>query len=169
MPLIQSRHRGQRLRGLMAAFLTRGRAAPLVRSAMSVISLNTYRTYGDSGRLRIAEGVSPMNALFNTISGTIMVGPEVIFGHNVSILTGSHDHHLLGSARAGGVPRSGYDIVIERGAWIASNVTVLGPCRIGAHAVLAAGALVREDVPPFAIAAGVPATVVGYVNEHRPA
>lgn len=110
-----------------------------------------------------------MNTLFNTVSGTIDVGPEVSFGHNVSILTGSHEYHLLGAARVSGVPSSGHDIVIERGAWIASNASVLGPCRIGEHSVLAAGALARADVPPYAIAAGVPASVVGYVTEDRPA
>jgi acetyltransferase-like isoleucine patch superfamily enzyme len=41
---------------------------------------------------------------------------------------------------------------------------VLGPCRIGDHAVVAAGALVKDDVPPYAIVAGVPARVVGSVR-----
>ena len=158
-----------RPRKLIAALLTRGRLATVIRSALSTVTLNTYRIFGDPARLTIADGVAPMNTLFNTVSGTIDVGPEVIFGHNVSVLTGSHEHHLLGAARVSGVPSSGHDIVIERGAWIASNASVLGPCRIGAHAVLAAGALARADVPPYAIAAGVPASVVGYVTEDRPA
>jgi acetyltransferase-like isoleucine patch superfamily enzyme len=138
-----------------------------VRALTSAVTLNTYRIYGDASRLRIAGGVLAMNTLFNTVSGKIDVGPDVIFGHNVSILTGSHDYRLLGPARASGVPRSGYDIVIGAGAWVASNATVLGPCRIGPHGVVASGALVREDVPAYAIVAGVPAKVVGYVNDER--
>jgi acetyltransferase-like isoleucine patch superfamily enzyme len=169
MPLTGSRGKRRRLGRAVTRFLLQGRAAPLVRRAISAISLNTYRIYGDPTRLRIADGVVPMNTLFNTVSGTIEIGPEVIFGHNVSLLTGSHDHRLLGAERASGVPSSGRDIVIERGVWIASSATVIGPCRVGAHAVLAAGALARDDVPAYAIVAGVPASVVGYVTEDRPA
>lgn len=167
MALSGSRGRRPRLRGRVAAFLTSGRAAPLVRSIISAIDLNTYRLYGDPARLKIADGALPMNALFNTLSGTIEIGREVFFGHNVSILTGSHDYRKLGTERAAAVPSSGRDIVIEDGVWIASNATVLGPCRIGAHAVVAAGALVCDRVPPYAIVAGVPARVVDYVTENR--
>jgi len=38
-------------------------------------------------------------------------------------------------------------------------------CRIGAHAMLAAGAIVLQDVPPFVTAAGYPATPHGTNNE----
>jgi serine acetyltransferase len=41
---------------------------------------------------------------------------------------------------------------------------VLGPCRIGADAVVAAGAVVNVDVPAGAIAAGVPARPVGQIG-----
>ncbi len=161
---------GRRRRGdEVMAFLLKGPGGRLIRSLVSLISLNTYRVYGDPSRLNLADGVSPMNTLFNTVSGSIEVGPHTIFGHNVSILTGSHEYRLLGPERAAGVPTSGRDIVIEEGAWIASNATVLGPCRIGAHAVVAAGSLAHEDVPRHAIVAGVPAKVVGYVTDERPA
>ncbi|MEY2443252.1 MAG: hypothetical protein QOJ46_2678, partial [bacterium] len=46
------------------------------------------------------------------------------------------------------------------GAWIGSGAIVLGPCRIGAHAVVAAGAVVTEDVAPETLVAGVPARTV---------
>lgn len=57
-------------------------------------------------------------------------------------------------------PREGNYIVIEEGAWIASNVTVLGPCKIGKHSVVAAGAVVKGDVPSYHIVAGIPAKIV---------
>ena len=60
----------------------------------------------------------------------------------------------------GTFPRSGRDVVIEEGVWIASHAMVLGPVRIGKHAVVAAGALVLEDVPPYAVVAGRPAKVL---------
>jgi len=44
------------------------------------------------------------------------------------------------------VPKTGRDVVIGRGAWVSSNALVLGPCRIGEHAVVAAASVVTADV-----------------------
>lgn len=51
-------------------------------------------------------------------------------------------------------------IIIEDDVYIASHAMVLG-VRIGRGAIVAAGAVVREDVPPLAMVAGVPARVIG--------
>jgi acetyltransferase-like isoleucine patch superfamily enzyme len=51
-------------------------------------------------------------------------------------------------------------VVIHEGAWLASGVLVLGPCEIGAHAVVGAGSLVLGDVPPYATVVGRPAKLV---------
>jgi acetyltransferase-like isoleucine patch superfamily enzyme len=50
--------------------------------------------------------------------------------------------------------------VIEEGAWVSSNAIVVGPCRIGAHAVVGVGSLVLKDVDPYTIVAGTPAKVM---------
>lgn len=52
-------------------------------------------------------------------------------------------------------------VVIGEDCWICSHAVVLKGVTIGDGAVVAAGAVVNEDVPPYAIAAGVPARVVG--------
>ncbi|EGR2520269.1 hypothetical protein DYB23_17550 [Vibrio cholerae] len=44
--------------------------------------------------------------------------------------------------RQSGVPESGRDIIIGTGVWIASNVTVLGPCEIGNNSVISANSVV---------------------------
>lgn len=56
---------------------------------------------------------------------------------------------------------------VEEGAWLASSVTVVGPCRIGHHAVIAAGAVMIRDVEAYEIVGGVPARRIGTVR--RPA
>ncbi len=53
------------------------------------------------------------------------------------------------------------EIVVEDGAWLGVRVTVLDGVRIGKGAVVAAGAVVTKDVPDGAVAAGVPARVIG--------
>jgi acetyltransferase-like isoleucine patch superfamily enzyme len=47
--------------------------------------------------------------------------------------------------------------VIEDDVWIGARVTVLKGVRIGRGAIVAAGALVSRDVPPYTIVGGVPA------------
>lgn len=54
-------------------------------------------------------------------------------------------------------PHTAKPIHIERGAWIGTNAVILGGVRIGAKAVVAAGAVVTKNVPPGAIVAGIPA------------
>jgi acetyltransferase-like isoleucine patch superfamily enzyme len=119
-----------------------------------------YLVFGDPKRLQISKTCDLNNATLNTVSGNIVIEDFVFFGHNVSILTGTHDYNKFNRERMEAIPHEGRDIVIRRGAWIASNATVLGPCCIGEHAVVAAGALVTSDVPSYAIAAGIPARVI---------
>ena len=52
--------------------------------------------------------------------------------------------------------------VIGNDCWICENVFIAGGITIGDGAVVYAGAVVVEDVPPYSIVAGVPAHVIGY-------
>ncbi len=108
--------------------------------------LRTYTVWGDPNRLHLAKSAIVNNALFNLSSGDIWIGENVFFGHNVCLLTGTHDFRKVGLERQKAIPEDGRDIVIEDGVWLASGVTVLGPCRIGRDAVVAACSLVRKDV-----------------------
>jgi galactoside O-acetyltransferase len=50
-------------------------------------------------------------------------------------------------------------IVIENDVWIGSCCTILDGVRIGHDAVIGAGSVVTRDIPPFAVAVGIPARV----------
>lgn len=55
--------------------------------------------------------------------------------------------------------------LVKRGASIGANATIVCGHTIGEYAMIAAGAVVTKDVPEFGLVAGVPARVVGKVNE----
>lgn len=57
-------------------------------------------------------------------------------------------------------------IIIENDVFIGANVTVLDGVKIGNGAIIGAGAVVTKDIPPYAIAVGVPAKVVKYRFEN---
>lgn len=55
--------------------------------------------------------------------------------------------------------------LVKKGASIGANATVVCGHTVGRYAMVAAGAVVTKDVPDHALVAGVPAKVIGYVDE----
>lgn len=119
--------------------------------------LTRVLVHGDESRLHVAPTAIVNNALFNLSGGHVTVGEWAFFGHNVCVLTGTHDMRKFGAERQKAIVGEGRDVVIGEGVWIASNATVLGPCTIGEHAVVGAGSLVQRDVEPYTVVAGLPA------------
>jgi acetyltransferase-like isoleucine patch superfamily enzyme len=129
--------------------------------------INTeIRIWGERDRLHLAPTSAMVNTLFNLSSGQITVGDHTFTGHNVSIITGTHDYHAVLADRLTDVPESGRDITIGQGVWIGSNAIILGPCTIGDHAVIAAGAVVTagSQIAAGAIVAGIPAKVIKQID-----
>ena len=115
-------------------------------------ALYRYRVHSDPTRLRIHPTAVVNNAIFNTGGGHITVGEYVFFGHNVCVLAGVHDVDKFGLDRQRAIPR------------LATNVLVAGPVKIGAHAVVGGGSVVRKDVEPYAVVAGNPARFIRYLT-----
>ncbi|GAX37967.1 acyltransferase [Nodularia sp. NIES-3585] len=124
------------------------------------VILTQYLIFGDSQRLTLSSTCVVNNALFNLSSGNISVGDYVFFGHNVSLITGTHNYTKFGLERMQDFPDEGNDIFIDEGTWVASNVTIIGPCKIGKHCVIAAGSVVKGDIPSYHIVAGIPAKTI---------
>jgi acetyltransferase-like isoleucine patch superfamily enzyme len=103
---------------------------------------------GPVSRVQVSETAGLANVLINTVGGRVVIGDHAFFGHDVLLLTGTHDFRATGRERQ--VPRVDRDrtIVIESGVWIASRAVIIGPCRIGANAVIGSGCVVDFDVPP---------------------
>ena len=59
-------------------------------------------------------------------------------------------------------PNKKISVVIGNDVWIGARATILEHVTVGDGAIVAAGAVVTEDVPPYAIVGGVPAKVIRY-------
>ncbi|MBO9882161.1 MULTISPECIES: acetyltransferase [Xanthomonas] len=129
-----------------------------------------FESSDGSNTLDIAASAVVNNATFNLSSGSIKIEDWAFFGHEVKLLTGSHDATRFDRERQTSIPQKGRDIVVKRGAWICTGAILVGPCIIGEHAVVAAGAVVTHDVPAFAVVGGAPAKLIkmldGAVHEN---
>ena len=96
--------------------------------------------------------------LFDLAEG-VRLERQVTLAERVLILThtnvGYRDHPLQGHFPALAAP-----VVIESGAFLGANVTVLPGVRVGAQSFVAAGGVVTADVPPRTLVGGVPARVL---------
>jgi acetyltransferase-like isoleucine patch superfamily enzyme len=86
-----------------------------------------------------------------TLEDDVFVGPNATFTNDLRPRSKQRPPEFLRTT-------------IRRGASIGANATILPGIEIGEEAMVGAGAVVTRSVPPFAIAVGNPARIVGYVG-----
>jgi tetrahydrodipicolinate N-acetyltransferase len=108
-----------------------------------------------------------MGAVINigaSIGSGTMIDMNVVVGGRVKV--GNMCHIGAGSVLAGVIePPSAQPVVIEDEVLIGANAVILEGVRIGKGSVVAAGAVVVEDVPEFTVVAGTPARVIKKVDD----
>lgn len=84
------------------------------------------------------------------------IGNSAVIAYDAIIWTLNHDYNDL-YFKGKGAP-----VKIGDYAWICSRSVILPGINVGEGAVVATGAVVTKDVPPYAIVGGVPAKIIGY-------
>ena len=105
--------------------------------------------------------------VFMCTNAPITIGDNVLIAPGVTMITGEHRIDVIGKymfeiGEDEKLPENDLPIVVKGDNWIGANATILKGVTIGEGAVVAAGALVTKDVPPYAIVGGVPAKVLKY-------
>ncbi len=112
------------------------------------------------------------------IASRVEIGDNVKIQNNVSVYTGViiEDDVFLGPScvftnvinpRSQINRKSKYQrTLVKRGATIGANATIICGAVIGRYAFIGAGAVVRGDVPDYALMLGVPAKRKGWVSRH---
>ncbi len=99
-------------------------------------------------------------------AGGVTIGENVLIGQFVSF---HPQNHVFADPerpiKEQGTTEQG--IVVEDDVWIGARATILDGVRVGRGAVVAAGAVVTRDVPPYAVVGGVPARIIGWRGEER--
>ncbi len=120
------------------------------------VTLNRYAyVQGGNGGVRIGDRVEINN--FSIVNGTggVDIGDDTLVGPGVRIISYQHRYASGATIRSQAVDAK--PIRIGCDVWLGANSIILAGVIIGDGAVVAAGAVVREDVPPYAVVAGVPA------------
>ena len=95
-------------------------------------------------------------------NGEIILGTSARLGDGVNIHGGNHVYDKVGKY----IVENAHDssdgkVVIGNDTWIGANVIILKGVKIGDGSIVGSGAIVTKDIPPYSIAVGVPAKVVG--------
>lgn len=78
------------------------------------------------------------------------------------VITSNHKQKI-GEFRDGSNKDNHYrDVIVEEDVWIGINVTLLAGAHIGRGAIIGAGAVVRGEVPPYAVVIGNPARIIKF-------
>ncbi len=130
---------------------------------MNIGEATFIRPYGyikaDGSKVRIGKRCTFNDfSLINAV-GDVTIGDDVHIASHVVIVSMNHIFKdpakpiaLQGSSKVG--------ITIEDDIWIGTSAVILDGVTIGKGSVIAAGAVVTSSIPPYSIAAGVPARVI---------
>jgi len=106
------------------------------------------------GRLVIGNSVSINNGTNIVCSLSIVIGDNTMIADLVII----RDHNGHEVDEGAGDPAKA--VIIGRNVWIGSRAMIMKGVTIGAHSVVAAGAVVTKDVPERVVVGGCPATTL---------
>ncbi len=109
------------------------------------------------GGVVIGDDVTVKNgvALYDgvTVEAEAFLGPHAVFTNDLRPRSGRFKRP----------PAKFSPTRVGRGATVGANATVICGHEVGTYAMIAAGAVVTDDVPPYALVAGVPARRIGFV------
>jgi maltose O-acetyltransferase len=118
----------------------------------------TYRTIELGSDVFIGSGAN-----LSASKSKIIIGNKVMFGPNVTIRGGNHNSSIVGEFMYDVKekrPEDDQPVIIENDVWIGTRAVILKGVTIGTGSIIAAGAVVTKDVPPYSIVGGVPAKIL---------
>ena len=135
----------------------------LVRKCGKEVRIGRHTRAEGWNNIELGNHVSiGVNCVFLTTRANVIIGDHVLFGPNVTCITGNHRIDIIGRyidsvTDAEKLPENDEDIIIEGDNWIGANTTILKGVTVGEGAVIAAGSVVTHNVDKYSIVAGVPA------------
>ena len=110
-------------------------------------------------KLVLGDDVDLAWGVLISAKGGVTIGDRTLVGYRTQIISANHNI----PATRGTIFGSGHvckEVIIGKDVWIGANCIILPGVTIGDGAIVAAGAIVTKDVPPYTLAGGCPARVI---------
>lgn len=130
-------------------------------TASSIFSPVKLRTWTESSRIIIGNNVGLNGTSIVARSKTIYIGERTMIAPNVAIV--DSDFHPLWppeNRRIFSGVKEDMDVSIGKDVWIGMQAIILKGAKIGDNSIIAAGSIVKGEIPPNVLAAGAPAQVI---------
>nr|WP_247232488.1 acyltransferase [Telluribacter sp. SYSU D00476] len=134
-----------------------GKGEIIIRNGAKIWSHigTTQLSAGKGARIVIGEGTFINTGSILSARHLIQIGRNCQIANQVIIM--DNDFHGTANRHVEPTPEA---VILEDNVWLATRCMVLKGVRIGEGAVVAAGAVVTKDVPPYTMVGGVPAKVI---------
>lgn len=94
-------------------------------------------------------------------TGGLQIGDDVSIAHGVTIMTTTHSFGFIDIAIRDQTVQN-QPVIVGDDVWIGAGARILSGVQIGRGAIVAAGAVVTENVPSYSVVGGVPARVLKF-------
>lgn len=122
---------------------------------------------GEGGDIEIGDSTSLGSYTQVNGPGFVRIGRDCLIASYCTFNAGNH----IFSDRSRPIYMQGMThkgITVEDDCWLGNGVRVLDGVTIGRGSVIGAGAVVTKSIPPYSIAVGVPARVIGQRGHEAP-
>lgn len=134
----------------------------IIGAGSKVFEFAVIRAIGGSGDVTIGERcmINPHCVLYS--GSGITLGNDVALAPGVQVVPANHAfaRRDITIAEQGFLPSKG-GVVIGDDVWVGANAVLLDGAKIGRGAIVAAGSVVRGEIPAYEIWGGVPARKIG--------
>lgn len=135
------------------------------------VQLGANFTVGGAKNVFLYEGVSIGGGHISATNAKFVMKKNSVSSTGLMVRTGNHmqevgkwfryidDAYKLSHSAPGEYDK---DVTVEEDVWLGVNVTLLSGVTVGRGSIVAAGAVVSKDVPPYSIVGGVPAKFIKF-------
>lgn len=125
---------------------------------------HVHPTFNIGGKVSLSKDLTAEEYSFvgknSIIYPGVHIGRYTMLAHNVQIIGGDHNYNIPGVPTTFSGRSKLLKTNIGRDVWLGANVIVITGIQIGDGTIVAAGSIVTKNLPPFVIAAGIPAQVI---------
>ena len=110
--------------------------------------------------VKIGKSAYVMNGVLLMASGGIIIEDYALVAAHAKLITNDHDPYFRPIITC-------QPIIIKEGAWIGAGAAIMKGVTVGKYAIIGANSVVTKDVPDYAVAVGVPAKVIKYLDPEK--